>query len=195
MCSVARPTRSSSSRTTRARWTSSPSTPSRPPPGREADPSGTRRGTSSRISTSSRTATKFSVTLGDAEYDATLVGAAPDKDLGGAQGRCARRSLGPARGRTLARSGRGTARARGRQPLRLRPHADDRRGQRGSGASSARRPGRRIRDVIQTDAAINPGNSGGPLLDLVGAADRNQLGDLLPSGASAGSASRCRSIP
>jgi S1-C subfamily serine protease len=27
---------------------------------------------------------------------------------------------------------------------------------------------RKIRDVIQTDAAINPGNSGGPLLDSSG---------------------------
>lgn len=46
--------------------------------------------------------------------------------------------------------------------------------------------GRRIYDVIQTDAAINPGNSGGPLLDSSG----NLIGvsTLIysPSGASAG---------
>ncbi|HET7753050.1 MAG TPA: trypsin-like peptidase domain-containing protein, partial [Anaeromyxobacteraceae bacterium] len=46
--------------------------------------------------------------------------------------------------------------------------------------------GRRIDDVIQTDAAINPGNSGGPLLDssarLIGV--NTQIAS--PSGASAG---------
>ncbi len=46
--------------------------------------------------------------------------------------------------------------------------------------------GRKIRDVIQTDAAINPGNSGGPLLDSAGRliGINTQIATL--SGASAG---------
>jgi S1-C subfamily serine protease len=46
--------------------------------------------------------------------------------------------------------------------------------------------GRRIRDVIQTDAAINPGNSGGPLLDSAGRLIGVNTAIFSPSGASAG---------
>lgn len=46
--------------------------------------------------------------------------------------------------------------------------------------------GRRIRDVIQTDAAINPGNSGGPLLDSSGRLIGVNSAIFSPSGAFAG---------
>lgn len=46
--------------------------------------------------------------------------------------------------------------------------------------------GRRIYDVIQTDAAINPGNSGGPLLDSSGELIGVATMIYSPSGASAG---------
>lgn len=45
---------------------------------------------------------------------------------------------------------------------------------------------RKIRDVIQTDAAINPGNSGGPLLDSDGRLVGVNTAILSPSGAYAG---------
>ena len=45
---------------------------------------------------------------------------------------------------------------------------------------------RRIRDVIQTDAAINPGNSGGPLLDSSGRLIGVNSAIYSPSGAFAG---------
>ncbi len=46
--------------------------------------------------------------------------------------------------------------------------------------------GRRIADVIQTDAAINPGNSGGPLLDSRGHLIGMNTAIVSPSGVSAG---------
>ena len=46
--------------------------------------------------------------------------------------------------------------------------------------------GRRIPDVVQTDAAINPGNSGGPLLDSAGRLIGVNTMILSPSGAYAG---------
>ena len=46
--------------------------------------------------------------------------------------------------------------------------------------------GRRIRDVIQTDAAINPGNSGGPLLDSSGRLVGVNTAIFSPSGAFSG---------
>jgi S1-C subfamily serine protease len=46
--------------------------------------------------------------------------------------------------------------------------------------------GRKIRGVIQTDAAINPGNSGGPLLDSAGRLIGMNMASLTTSGSSAG---------
>jgi S1-C subfamily serine protease len=46
--------------------------------------------------------------------------------------------------------------------------------------------GRRILDVIQTDASINPGNSGGPLLDSSGRLIGMNTAIVSPSGSSAG---------
>jgi S1-C subfamily serine protease len=54
------------------------------------------------------------------------------------------------------------------------------------GRSISALTGRRIDDVIQTDAAINPGNSGGPLLDSAGRLVGVNTQIASPSGASAG---------
>lgn len=56
----------------------------------------------------------------------------------------------------------------------------------GLGRTIRSKTGRRILDVIQTDAAVNPGNSGGPLLDSAGRMIGVNTAIVSPSGAYAG---------
>jgi S1-C subfamily serine protease len=129
--------------------------------------------------------TKFSVTLGDADYDATLVGAAPDKDLAVLKVDAPAGRLVPL---DVGRSGDLVV---GQRVLAVgNPFGFDHTLTTGvvSGLGRELRSpsGRRIRDVIQTDAAINPGNSGGPLLDSSGRLIGINSAIFSPSGASAG---------
>ena len=129
--------------------------------------------------------TKFSVTLGDADYDAVLVGAAPDKDLAVLKVDAPPGRLVPL---ILGRSGDLVV---GQRVLAVgNPFGFDHTLTTGvvSGLGRELRSpsGRRIRDVIQTDAAINPGNSGGPLLDSSGRLIGINSAIFSPSGASAG---------
>jgi S1-C subfamily serine protease len=125
------------------------------------------------------------VTIGDGEFDATIVGAARDQDL------AVLKIVAP-RGKLV--------------PIRVGTSADLQVGQKvfaignpfgldftlTNGIVSAL--GRTIQtvsnatifDVIQTDAAINPGNSGGPLLDSAGRLIGVNTAIYSPSGASAG---------
>jgi S1-C subfamily serine protease len=128
----------------------------------------------------------FSVTLADqSEWDARVVGAAPEKDLAVLKIRAPRERLTPlvtGTSRTLLVGQHVYAVG---NPFGL-DHSLT------TGVVSAlgrelRSPsGRRIRDVIQTDAAINPGNSGGPLLDSGGRLIGVSTAIFSPSGASAG---------
>ena len=129
--------------------------------------------------------TKFSVTLGDADYDAVLVGAAPDKDLAVLKVDAPPGRLVPL---ILGRSGDLVV---GQRVLAVgNPFGFDHTLTTGvvSGLGRELRSpsGRCIRDVIQTDAAINPGNSGGPLLDSSGRLIGINSAIYSPSGASAG---------
>jgi len=125
------------------------------------------------------------VTLGQQEYEATLVGVAPEHDLAVLHIRAGPEKL---------------------VPLRIGTSADLQVGQKvyaignpfgldhtlTTGIVSAL--GRTIQsvantpidDAIQTDAAINPGNSGGPLLDSAGRLVGVNTAIFSPSGASAG---------
>jgi S1-C subfamily serine protease len=129
--------------------------------------------------------TKFSVALGDTEYDAVLVGAAPDKDL-------AVLKVDAPAGRLVPLTvGRSADLVVGQRVLAVgNPFGFDHTLTTGvvSGLGRELRSpsGRRIRDVIQTDAAINPGNSGGPLLDSSGRLIGINSAIFSPSGASAG---------
>jgi S1-C subfamily serine protease len=129
--------------------------------------------------------TKFSVTLGDAEYDATLVGAAPDKDLAVLKVNAPADRLAPlvvGRSRDLVVGQRVLAVG---NPFGF-DHTLTTGVVSGLGRELRSPSGRRIRDVIQTDAAINPGNSGGPLLDSSGRLIGINSAIYSPSGASAG---------
>jgi S1-C subfamily serine protease len=129
--------------------------------------------------------TKFSVTLGDTEYDAALVGAAPDKDLAVLKVEAAAGRLVP------LVVGRSFDLVVGQRVLVVgNPFGFDHTLTTGVVSGLGRElsspSGRRIRDVIQTDAAINPGNSGGPLLDSSGRLIGINSAIYSPSGASAG---------
>ena len=128
----------------------------------------------------------FSVTLADqSEWEARLVGVAPEKDLAVLRIKAPRERLTP----LVA----GTSRSLlvGQRVFAVgNPFGLDH--SLTTGVVSAlgrelRSPnGRRIRDVIQTDAAINPGNSGGPLLDSSGRLIGVNTAIFSPSGASVG---------
>ena len=128
---------------------------------------------------------KFSVTLGDQEYDATVVGTAPDKDVAVLKVDAPAGRLAP------LVVGRSSDLVVGQRVLAVgNPFGFDHTLTTGvvSGLGRELRSpsGRRIRDVIQTDAAINPGNSGGPLLDSSGRLIGINSAIFSPSGASAG---------
>ena len=128
----------------------------------------------------------FAVTLADqSDWEARVVGVAPDKDVAVLRIKAPREQLAPlplGSARTLLVGQRVYAVG---NPFGL-DHSLT------IGVVSAlgrelRAPnGRRIGDVIQTDAAINPGNSGGPLLDSSGRLIGMNTAIFSPSGASAG---------
>jgi S1-C subfamily serine protease len=129
---------------------------------------------------------RFQVTLADrTEWDAELVGTAPNKDL------AVIRIDAPARHLTPVTVGRSRDLAVGQRVLAIgNPFGLDHSltvGVVSALGRELRSPGgRTIRDVIQSDAAINPGNSGGPLLDSSGRLVGVNTAIYSPSGASAG---------
>ncbi len=128
----------------------------------------------------------FAVTLGDqSEWEAKVVGMAPEKDLAVLRIKAPPEKLAPL---TLGTS---STLLVGQRVLAVgNPFGLDHSltiGVVSALGRELRSPnGRRIRDVIQTDAAINPGNSGGPLLDSSGRLIGVNAAIYSPSGASAG---------
>jgi S1-C subfamily serine protease len=128
----------------------------------------------------------FAVTLADqSEWEAKVVGAAPDKDLA-----VLRIKAPPERLVPLARGTSGRLLVGQRVLAVGNPFGLDQSLTIGVVSALGRElrspSGRRIRDVIQTDAAINPGNSGGPLLDSSGRLIGVNTAIFSPTGASAG---------
>jgi S1-C subfamily serine protease len=125
------------------------------------------------------------VTIGDAEYEATIVGFARDQDLAVLRIQAAQAKLAPLRVGTSADLSVGQKVYAIGNPFGLDFTLT-------TGIVSAL--GRTIQgvggatifDVVQTDAAINPGNSGGPLLDSSGRLIGVNTAIYSPSGASAG---------
>jgi S1-C subfamily serine protease len=128
----------------------------------------------------------FSVTLADqSEWEAKVAGAAPDKDIAILRIKAPRERLVP-----LVR-GNSQGLVVGQRVLAVgNPFGLDHSLTVGVVSALGRElrspSGRRIRDVIQTDAAINPGNSGGPLLDSSGRLIGVNTAIFSPSGAFAG---------
>ena len=131
-------------------------------------------------------ANQFVVTLADqTDWDAELVGVAPDKDLA-----VLRLTSNKAK-QTPLQVGRSEDLLVGQKVLAVgNPFGLDHTLTTGVVSALGREltspTGRVIRDVIQTDAAINPGNSGGPLLDSSGRLIGVNTAIYSPSGGSAG---------
>ena len=126
------------------------------------------------------------VTLGDQrEFDAQVVGVAPEKDL------AVLRIENPPEDLQSLPLGDSSELSVGRKVLAIgNPFGLDTTLTTGVVSALGREikapSGRTIRGVIQTDAAINPGNSGGPLLNSLGQLVGVNTAIYSPSGASAG---------
>ena len=126
------------------------------------------------------------VTLGDQrEFDAQVVGVAPEKDL------AVLRIEEPPEDLLTLPLGDSSELSVGRKVLAIgNPFGLDTTLTTGVVSALGREiqapSGRTIRGVIQTDAAINPGNSGGPLLNSLGQLIGVNTAIYSPSGASAG---------
>jgi S1-C subfamily serine protease len=125
------------------------------------------------------------VTIGDAEYEATIVGFSRDQDLAVLRIQAAPEKLVPLRVGTSADLSVGQKVYAIGNPFgldfTLTTGIVSALGRTIQGVSGAT-----IFDVVQTDAAINPGNSGGPLLDSSGRLIGVNTAIYSPSGASAG---------
>ncbi|MBM9602923.1 S1C family serine protease [Desulfopila inferna] len=131
-------------------------------------------------------ATTIQVTMSDqSQWDAVLLGAAPDKDLAVLQIRAPERLLRP------IPIGETETLLVGQKVFAIgNPFGLDQTMTSGIISALDREikaiTGRVIHGVIQTDAAINPGNSGGPLLDSAGRLIGINTAIFSPSGAYAG---------
>lgn len=131
-------------------------------------------------------AQRLTVTLQDAaEYDAEVIGVAPEKDL------AVLRIKNPPEGLVGLPLGDSSELSVGRKVLAIgNPFGLDTTLTTGIVSALGREiqsaSNRKIRGVIQTDAAINPGNSGGPLLNSLGQLIGVNTAIYSPSGASAG---------
>lgn len=131
-------------------------------------------------------AQKLTVTLQDrSEHDAEVIGVAPEKDL------AVLRIQHPPNGLVTLPLGDSSELTVGRKVLAIgNPFGLDTTLTTGIVSALGREiqasGNRKIRGVIQTDAAINPGNSGGPLLNSLGQLVGVNTAIYSPSGASAG---------
>jgi S1-C subfamily serine protease len=125
------------------------------------------------------------VTLGDAGYEASLIGTARDQDLAVLKIHAPRDKIVPIRVGTS-----GDLQVGQKVYAIGNPFGLDYTLTNGIVSALGRTiqgvSGATIFDVIQTDAAINPGNSGGPLLDSAGRLIGVNTAIYSPSGASAG---------